>query len=76
MSTAAKESITESSDIKKRQTVYSKAGIAAYRKALLSKVPVCFTEGTVIYKVFPSGKKMRIGQVNPPVKIVKKAFCI
>ncbi|MBR6123953.1 hypothetical protein IKQ19_10245 [Candidatus Saccharibacteria bacterium] len=76
MSTAAKEPITESSNIKKRQLVYSKAGIAAYRKALQSKAPVCFTEGTVIYKVFPSGRKMRIGEVNPPVKIVKKAFCI
>ena len=76
MSTATKEPITEASDIKKRQSVYSKAGIAAYKKALSSGVPVCFTEGTVIYKMFPSGRKTSIGHVKPPVKIAKKAFSI
>ena len=76
MAVATKESITESSDIKKRQSVYSKAGVAAYKKALLSGVPVCFTEGTVIYKIFPSGRKTSIGHVKPPVKLSKKVFSI
>ena len=76
MSTATKEPITEASDIKKRQSIYSKAGIAAYKKALSSGVPVCFTEGTVIYKMFPSGRKTSIGHVKPPVKLSKKVFSI
>ena len=76
MSTATKEPITEASDIKKRQTVYSKAGIAAYKKALSSGVPVCFTEWTVIYKMFPNGRKLNFGQVNPPVKLAQKKFSI
>lgn len=76
MPNAAKEIITESSAKKKRQSVYSRAGVAAYKKALLSGVPVCFTEGTVIYKMFPSGRKTSIGHVKPPVKLSKKIFSI
>ena len=76
MANTTKEVITESSAPKKRQSVYSRAGAVAYKKALSSGVPVCFTEGTVIYKMFPNGKKRSIGQVNPPVKLTKKAFCV
>ena len=73
MANAAKEVITESSDKKKRQSVYSKAGLIAFNKARSSGVPVCFTEGT---KVFRNGRKTCIGQINPPVKLVKKVFSI
>ena len=76
MATATKEAITESSDNKKRQSVYSKAGFAAFNKARSNGVPFCFTEGTVIYKMFPSGKRTAIGHVKPPVKIEKKVICI
>lgn len=76
MANTTKEIITESSAKKKRQSVYSKVGIAAYKKALLSGAPVCFTEGTVIYKMFPNGRKARIGHVNPPIKLAKKVFSI
>lgn len=76
MANAEKEIITESSAQRKRQSVYSKAGIIAYKKALLSGVPVCFTEGTVIYKMFPNGRKTNIGNVKPPVKLTKKVFSI
>lgn len=76
MANAAKEVITESSDKKKRQSVYSKAGLIAFNKARSNGVPVCFTEGTEIYKVFRNGRKTCIGQINPPVKLVKKVFSI
>jgi len=76
MANAAKEVITESSDKKKRQSLYSKAGFVAFKKARSNGVPVCFTEGTIIYKMFPNGRKTSIGHVNPPVKLAKKVFSI
>ena len=76
MAVVIKEPITESSDIKKRQSVYSRAGFVAFNKARSKRAPICFTEGTVIYKMFPSGRRIAIGHVKQPVKIDKKVICI
>ena len=76
MAIVTKEAITESSAKRKRQSVYSKAGFVAFKKARLSGVPVCFTEGNIIYKMFPDGKKNVIGHVEPLVKLDRKVFCI
>lgn len=76
MVVANKEIITEKSAKKKRQVVYSKAGFAARKKALLSGIPVCFIENTTIYRMFPDGKKIVVGQAKQSVKISKKVFSL
>lgn len=56
--------------------MYSRAGFIAYKKALSSGSPVCFTVGNDIYMMFPDKTKKRIGKVKRSVKPEKKVFSI